>query len=281
MLNEILSQFSMVQEGAFCVYVTCYRGEKLPPYYIGHSSCLKIKQGYHGSVLSKRYKHIWCDELKNNPDLFVSYILSKHQTRLEAEKREGYVQQMLNVVESDLFVNQCFAGKAFFLGSKHTIETKAKIRAKASLYRHSEETKAKISKKQKGIPRQKASNETKMKMSKTRKGKKQTPEFVEKRIAPLRGKKKGTLSPEIRLKISMALTGRKAPEAECARLTLAQLKRWGFQYHIQGNGIDEVVNNLKDFCKLHNVSYSSLIACSRLGQLHKKSGFFIKRVKIL
>ena len=36
----------------YCVYLTIYRGNKLPPFYIGYSSINKIKAGY----INKRMK---------------------------------------------------------------------------------------------------------------------------------------------------------------------------------------------------------------------------------
>jgi hypothetical protein len=34
----------------YCVYLTCYRGNKLPPFYIGYSTIEKVKDGYKGTV---------------------------------------------------------------------------------------------------------------------------------------------------------------------------------------------------------------------------------------
>jgi hypothetical protein len=34
----------------FAVYLTSYKGNKLPPFYIGSSSVSALNSGYHGSV---------------------------------------------------------------------------------------------------------------------------------------------------------------------------------------------------------------------------------------
>lgn len=103
----------------FCVYVTIYKGGKLPPFYIGSSSRDRILNGYCGSVSSKTYKKIWQYELKTNPHLFVTRILCCFQNRQEALNRENYIQRQLNVVDNCLYINQAYAipdgcfGKSF------------------------------------------------------------------------------------------------------------------------------------------------------------------------
>jgi len=63
----------------FCVYLTIYRGNKLPPFYLGYTKANKIKnENYHGSVSSKKYKQIFNKEIKENPELFTT-IRSKKQ----------------------------------------------------------------------------------------------------------------------------------------------------------------------------------------------------------
>jgi hypothetical protein len=67
-------------ENKFCVYLTIYSGDKLPPFYIGSSSISKVNTGYCGSVCSKRYKQIWVSELQQNPQLFDQRIIT-HWTK--------------------------------------------------------------------------------------------------------------------------------------------------------------------------------------------------------
>ena len=89
----------------YCVYLTTYSGNKLPMFYIGSSSIEKIQKGYKGSVSSKKYKHTWKEELKQNPQHFKTHIISYHTTRIEATKRENELQIKLNVVKSPLYTN--------------------------------------------------------------------------------------------------------------------------------------------------------------------------------
>jgi hypothetical protein len=95
----------------FCVYVTFYRGKLLPPFYIGSSSIENINNGYRGSVRSKRYGAIWNQELKDNPHLFKTEILSKHDTRKAAFDKEYTIQIKLKVVKNPLYINLSLACK--------------------------------------------------------------------------------------------------------------------------------------------------------------------------
>lgn len=123
----------------YCTYLTVYSGNKLPPFYIGSTSVDKINKGYHGSVSSKKYKQIWYSELKNNPNLFRTHIITTHSTREEAIEMEYKFQRKLNVVKSKLYINQSLAnvrgyhGRSVsgennpFFGREHSIESKRKI----------------------------------------------------------------------------------------------------------------------------------------------------------
>ena len=70
----------------YCVYLTHYKGTKLPPLYVGSTSIEKINNGYRGSVLSKKWKLIWTDELTNNPQLFSVSIIKTFDNRQDALK---------------------------------------------------------------------------------------------------------------------------------------------------------------------------------------------------
>jgi len=100
----------------FCVYITSYHGDLLPPYYLGSTSIEKIENGYIGSVSSKRYKNLWKQEIKNNPHLFSIEIISKHETRKEALEEELKFQHELNVKKSHLFMNLSYAIPNGFFG---------------------------------------------------------------------------------------------------------------------------------------------------------------------
>lgn len=121
--------------GIYCVYVTFYSGNKLPPFYIGSTKVERILQGYKGSVGSKEYEHLWKTELKCNPHLFKIKILSYHETRKEAYSKECFLQESTNVVNNPLYINKSIANKkgifgGGFKGHKHTLEHKKSIQQK-------------------------------------------------------------------------------------------------------------------------------------------------------
>ena len=93
----------------YVTYLTVYSGNKLPPFYIGSTSLDKIYKGYRGSVQSKKYKDIWKSELKQNPHLFKTKIISQHSDRKEALIKEDFLQRRLNAVESSLYINKSYS----------------------------------------------------------------------------------------------------------------------------------------------------------------------------
>lgn len=142
---------------SFCTYLTIYSGNKLPPFYIGHTSINKIEnENYHGSVCSKKYKNIWELELKLNPQLFKTFILTKHNNRTEAILKEQFFQQSLNVINNSLYINLSIGRRCTRKGIPLSESTKAKIAAKAKGHKrnlgkkHTEETKQKMSQSAKG-----------------------------------------------------------------------------------------------------------------------------------
>ena len=104
-----------------CVYLTIYGGNKLPPFYIGSAWKKNLDKGYRGSVNSIKYKEIWRAEIKTNPQLFTTKIISTLASREEAYKRENEIQRKLNVDTNDLYINQ------YIQGVTHTKETRNKI----------------------------------------------------------------------------------------------------------------------------------------------------------
>lgn len=104
-----MSSTNTYTEQKYCVYHTTYFGDKLPPNYIGSSTVENIRQGYKGSVKSKKYKEIWENELKINPHLFSIEIISYHETKPAALYKELQIQQLFNVVKNPLFVNMAYA----------------------------------------------------------------------------------------------------------------------------------------------------------------------------
>lgn len=100
----------------FCVYLTTYRGNKLPPFYVGSSSVVKVSTGYRGTVSSKRYRKTWLSELKLHPELFRTQIVSYFTNRREALATESRLQKKLRVVKSEMYINQSIAAPNGFWG---------------------------------------------------------------------------------------------------------------------------------------------------------------------
>jgi len=100
----------------YCVYLTTYLGNKLPMFYIGSSNVDRVNNGYHGSVLSKKYQSIWLEELKNNPNLFKTKIISQYKTRKEALEREKELHLKLNVAKSLMYINMSIASDKGYYG---------------------------------------------------------------------------------------------------------------------------------------------------------------------
>lgn len=120
----------------YVCYLIKYKGDKLPPLYIGSTKLLKLENGYRGSIVSKKYKKIFIEELKNNFHLFDYEILSEHETRDEALIKELELQKFYNVVKSNDYMNESLASiNGMFgrdvsgknnpmFGKKHTNEAK-------------------------------------------------------------------------------------------------------------------------------------------------------------
>ena len=103
----------------YCVYLTTYSGDKMPPLYIGSSSVNYVEKGYRGSVKSKNFRDIWKKELKENFHLFSVEILSLHQTREEATKEENRIQHERDILKHpNLYINRAFAAPNGCMGAK-------------------------------------------------------------------------------------------------------------------------------------------------------------------
>lgn len=100
----------------YCVYLTTYSGNKLPPYYIGSTSIKKIENGYKGSVSSLEFKQIWHDEIFAHPEFFQVKILSEHSTRKQAILAELDYQIQYNVVKGNEYINKSLAQPDGFFG---------------------------------------------------------------------------------------------------------------------------------------------------------------------
>lgn len=181
----------------YCIYLTTYRGNRLPPFYIGSTSIKNIESGYKGSVKSKIYRKVWEEEIQNNPHLFNVRILSTYSSRQEAFDREEYIQRKLNVVESPMYMNLSYANYKMVTIGPLSAETKSKLSIARTGRKHTEETRAKMSKSHMGVKMpartdswrekqrisqsgRRATEETRNKMSESRKGRKHSYETIEK-----------------------------------------------------------------------------------------------------
>ena len=156
----------------YVTYLTIYTGNKLPMFYIGSSTENKILNGYHGSVSSKEYKNIWKNELKNNPNLFKTKIITKHNSDKESRLKELFFQEKLKVISSNLYINKSYARPNGFFGMDTSGEKHPRFKMK-----NSEQHCKKISESTQGrIPWNKGkiniySKETKKSMGKNKIGK--------------------------------------------------------------------------------------------------------------
>lgn len=100
----------------FCVYLTRYAGNQIPKWYMGSSSTKRVENGYRGSVCSKKWKHLWKTELKQNPDLFKTRIISRHNTRKEALEQELFLQKRFDAVRSPKWINEGYAQVNGYMG---------------------------------------------------------------------------------------------------------------------------------------------------------------------
>jgi len=122
----------MTSNNIYCVYLTIYTGNKLPPFYIGSGTISKIynkTNPYRGSVLSIEYKDIWRSELKYNSSAFKIKIIKTFKSRNEAYIYEEYIQRFFGVVKNALYTNKSIANRMFnMFGKSHKESTLVKMR---------------------------------------------------------------------------------------------------------------------------------------------------------
>lgn len=111
----------------YVVYLTTYSGDKFPSFYIGSSTLERVESGYHGSVRSQKYRALWEGELKDNPHLFQTAIVSIHENRNESLIAEEALQRFHNAVKSPCYVNMAYARGGFINPGKWSDETRAKM----------------------------------------------------------------------------------------------------------------------------------------------------------
>lgn len=165
----------------FCTYLTIYKGNLLPPFYIGHTTVSKINNGYRGSVSSKRYKKLWIDELQSNPTLFTTKILAIYNTREDALNAEAKLQRMLKCKDNPLYINMASADRKFSVekaGKNNPMYGSKRTGQQNPMYgrKHSDETRRKMREsggRTAGIPK---SAEHRRKIADANRGRKLSPE---------------------------------------------------------------------------------------------------------
>jgi hypothetical protein len=169
----------------FVVYLVTYSGMNLSAkFYIGSSSKDKVLLGsYFGSIKSKKWKNVYQQELRNNPNAFRIKILSEWNTRKDALTEELRLHKEHDVVNSLDYFNESLASPNGYFGRTVTGEDHPSYGKSWT-----EESRLKASESAKNRPP--ISDETRAKMSKSHKGRKATQETIDKRREKLIGKKR-------------------------------------------------------------------------------------------
>lgn len=116
----------------YATYLTTYRGNKLPPFYIGHAKIEAIENGYLGSVGSKKYKRIWLNELKLNRGAFKIRIIKQFATKGEALEHERKLQLHFSVHTNPMYINRAVVNEKFYRANDALSEqAKVKLRKAA------------------------------------------------------------------------------------------------------------------------------------------------------
>ncbi|QIG70649.1 putative homing endonuclease protein [Rhizobium phage RHph_I1_18] len=245
----------------YCVYLTTYTGNRLPPFYIGSTSVKRIQQGYVGSVTSYEYAKIWKEETRHRPHLFKVKIVSCYDNRQDAFDAEERLQRKLNVVGSTLYANKSVANGNFSsAGRKFSEEHKAKIRAHRIGKKLSEQQKDNLRKLRLGS---KQSESTIAKRTAKNRGRKHTEDAKARIKASLlsneslgwhtRGVPKSDTHKE---NISCALKGKQKTDAHIEKIRASALQREKHQCQRCGNLYSaHIVNRWhNDNCKLSNLT---------------------------
>jgi len=112
----------------YCTYLTVYKGNKMPPFYIGSTSVKRVYGGYKGTVLSAAYKEVWNEELKHRDELFETKIVSVHDSRKDALDKENKLHIQLGVKDNNLYINKAVASGCFGNMDEASIEKMRKTK---------------------------------------------------------------------------------------------------------------------------------------------------------
>jgi hypothetical protein len=219
----------------YCTYLTIYRGNKMPPFYIGRSSVKNVQKGYHGTVSSKLYKQVWLDELEQNPHLFETKILTTHSTKKEAAEQEEYLHKKHQVHKNPLYINQATGAGTFHAdvkGKKNPWYGKSRSGELNPMYgrTHSERTRQKMSSNGKGKHSQPKTEEFKQAARERQLGKSYEERFGAEYAKQIRDKQRGPKSLEHIQKIKENPYHANRPKLRCPHcqkeVSASNLKRW-------------------------------------------------------
>lgn len=232
----------------YVTYLTIYSGNKLPPFYIGSSSEEKVlNKKYHGSVESKKYKPIWNSEIKDNPHLFKTLVITKHNTREEATEKELFFQIKLGVVKSPLYINLSTARPNGFFG----MDVSGKNNP---MYNPSDEMRKLLSEKSKGRT---MSENGKLSIIDSNKRRRKHP--IKQKAFRVEGKI-----------VQSEETKRKNANSSCLYIYLVT----------HPNGFEEKVKNLKQFSRDNNLNSGTMYSVANGKRKHHKK-FKVKILKKL
>jgi predicted transcriptional regulator len=116
----------MENKEIYVVYLTTYLGDKMPKYYIGSTSLKNIKNGYNGSVRSKKWCEIYKKEQTENKHLFKTEVIYECYDRIAALDLEYKFQKIAKAVEREDYYNMRYAGGEFGKRNLTTPESIAK-----------------------------------------------------------------------------------------------------------------------------------------------------------
>lgn len=151
----------MMRTGIIYAYTNLESGRM----YVGQTLFPKKRFKQH---LTDNYRQGWHIDYQNNPDKYEYSIIEMDVPEDKLDEREIYWISFFDTYNNGYNLNE---GGGANKGYKHTQETKNKISNSLQGHILSKETKDKMSKAHKGKPRVKHSEETKQKISEAHKGK--------------------------------------------------------------------------------------------------------------
>jgi hypothetical protein len=261
----------------YCTYLTIYFGENLPRRYIGSSSVKRIKQGYNGSVSSKKWKEIYEREQIENKNLFKTRILSYHKTAKEAREKERILQIKYNVVKSQNYYNESLAQPNGFFGRDVSGNNNPMYGSNRTGEKH--KGGENISKALKAYFLSEAGNAERKRRSREYSGEgnpmygKQHSERLKKSRSlmyakegnPMYGKAHSETSKEkmSQRKRGMPAHNKGVPMTEIQKQKLRKPKK----RYLVNNSI--IVENAKEFCEKNNLNYSSFTSSAKHSKIYK------------